>query len=93
MSAEELSMVTGTVLSLFMSYVPGVSGWYEGLSTESKRLVMGVLLLAVAGGAFSLACGGVVDVVECSKVGALGLVQAFIAALIANQATYLITKG
>ena len=92
MTADELSAIAGMVLSLVFSYIPGVSKWFEGLTSGYKQLTMGVLLLVVAGAIFGLACGGVVDTVVCDQAGALGLVKVLIAALIANQSIYLITK-
>ena len=50
-----------------------------------------IVIIVVAGAAFGLSCGGVLDSVTCDKAGALGLVSALIAALVANQATYLIS--
>ena len=92
MSADELSAVAGIVLSLFFSYVPGVKGWFEGLESSYKQMVMGGLLVAVGLSVFGLACSGIVDMIVCDKAGALGLVKLVIEALIANQAVYLITK-
>lgn len=92
MTAEELSAIVGVVLSLVFSYVPGVSKWYEGLAREQKQLIMGALLIAVALAVFGLACGGIINAVVCDKAGALGLIKVLIAALIANQATYLISR-
>jgi hypothetical protein len=88
MSAEQLAAIAGLILSLLFSYVPGLSDWYGALEPTRKRLVMAGLLLAVAGGTFGLSCAGVVDAVACTQKGALALVSAFIAALVANQATY-----
>ena len=88
MSAEQLAAIAGVVLSLVFSYIPGISDWYSGLESTQKRLVMAALLLAVAGAAFGLSCGNVWVTVTCDKAGVIGLVNALIAALVANQATY-----
>ncbi len=88
MSAEQLAAIAGVILSLIFSYIPGISDWYSALEATQKRLVMAVLLLAVAGGVFGGSCGGIWATVTCDKSGALGLVSAVIAALVANQATY-----
>jgi len=92
MTADELSAIAGVVLSLVFSYIPGVSKWFEGLASGYKQLTMGTLLLVVACVIFGLACWGIVDTVVCDQAGALGLVKVLIAALIANQSVYLITK-
>jgi len=40
-----------------------------------------------------VACTGVYDIgVACTQAGAIGLVETLIAALVANQSTYLITR-
>jgi len=92
MTVETLSSITGIVLSLAFSYVPGLKGWYEGLGGEWKRLVMAGLLLAVACGIYGLSCLALFDVkVTCDTAGALKLVELFILALVSNQAAYLIS--
>lgn len=92
MTADELAVLAGAVLSLLMAYIPGLSGWYSGLAGDHKRVLMAGLLLAVAGGAYGLACGGLAAdlglAVTCDRAGLLALIRAYIAALMANQATY-----
>ena len=92
MTVDQLGSIAGVVLSLAFSYIPGVKNWFDSLESSVKQAVMGGLLIVVAGAIFGLACGGVTPVVECTKEGALGLVAVLIQALIANQATYLITR-
>jgi hypothetical protein len=91
MSAEQLAMVAGVILSLVFSYVPGVSDWYAKRTATEKSLIMAGLLALVAAGALGLSCARVIDAVVCTRDGAMGLVYAFIAALIANQATFVIS--
>ena len=91
MNSEQLAAVAGLVLSLAFSYVPGLSDWYGALEATRKRLVMAGLLLVVTVGVFGFSCGGLANIVTCDKAGAWALVNAFIAALVANQATYQIT--
>ena len=91
MSAEQLAAIAGVILSLLFSYVPGLSDWYGALDPTKKRLVMAVLLLAVAAGVFGASCGKLVAGVTCDKAGALALISAFITALVANQAAYQIS--
>lgn len=92
MTSDLLSAIAGIILSLAFSYLPGVSDWFSGLDGVHKRLIMAGLLLVVAVGAFALGCAGVLDSVECSREGALGLISAYISALIANQSAYQITR-
>ena len=91
MTAELLSSIAGIVLSLLFSYVPQVKNWYDPQPPTTKRLVMLALLLAVAGGSYAGSCAGCWSGVTCDQAGALGLVRVFVAALIANQSTYLIS--
>jgi len=93
MTETELSSIAGIVLSLAFSYVPGLKGSYEKLSGDYKRLVMAALLLVTAGVVLGLSCTGVLANVECTQASALGLLKVFIAAMIANQGTYLLTKS
>lgn len=91
MNASELSALAGVALSLAFSYIPGLSGWFNAKEPTAKRLVMAGMLLVVAAGAFGLSCAGVLAVAICDQSGAVGLVSAYLAALVANQATYLIS--
>ena len=93
MSSEQLAAIAGIVLSLVFFYVPGLKDWYEKQTSQIKSLVMLGSLVLVAGGAFGLACLKWVEVaVTCDTAGALGLVKALIAAIVANQATYVIFR-
>jgi hypothetical protein len=96
MTAENLAAICGVVLSLIFSYMPGLSGKWENLLPEIKRLIMLGMLVVVAGVAFGLACSGwgadFWIVLTCDKAGFVGLVQALIYAVMANQTAYLITK-
>ena len=92
MSADQLALIAGAVLSLAFSYIPGLSNWYGKLDAIAKRLVMLGLLVVTAGAVFGIACWGIVETgVTCDQAGALGMVRALIAAMIANKATFLIS--
>lgn len=95
MDANLLSAIAAVVVSFLFSYVPGLNTWFAGLASEWKRLIMLGVLVLVAAGAVGLACAGLaVDFglsVTCDKPGVIGVVQALILALAANQATYSIS--
>jgi hypothetical protein len=91
MTSDQLAAIAGLVLSLVFSYTPGLKDLFDKLDATQKRLVMAGLLVIVAAGAFGLSCAKVLAVVTCDKTGALGLVSAFIAALVANQAAFQIS--
>lgn len=96
MSAEQLAAFAAVVVSLLFSYVPGLSTWYGGLDKAVKQTIMGVLLVVIAVAIYSLACAGYAGdfglATTCDRAGAVSLINTLIAALVANQATYLITK-
>lgn len=93
MTSDLLASISGIVLSLLFSYIPGVRQWYNALAGESKRLVMAGLLLAVAVGVFALACAGYTGAATCDERGAVGLVRILVLALVANQSTYLLSTS
>lgn len=96
MSASDLSMLAGAILSLMFSYLPGLNAKYDALRSEQKRLIMLGLVVLVAIGAYALACAGYDErlgySVECSDAGLFELVKAVIAAVVANQGVYNLTK-
>jgi len=96
MTSQALAAAAGILLSLLFSYIPGLNTKFAALAKETKQLIMLGLLLVVAVCAFGLACAGVLTdlfgiMITCDKAGAIGLVQAFVLAAIANQATYTLT--
>jgi hypothetical protein len=91
MTAETLSVAAGVILSLLFSYMPGLSEAFAQLGATEKRFVMLALLAVVTVGVFMLSCANIIPAVECTQVGAVGLFEAFIMALVANQATFAIS--
>lgn len=87
MTPELLARIAGVVLSLALAYVPGVSTWYNALSSQLKVTVMGVLLVLAAAGSLLAHCGGADG--ECLRSNLPVFLSALIAALAANQATFL----
>ena len=88
MNAELLAGIAGIVISLLFSYFPGLSGWYDPLPADKKRFIMLGALLVSALGVFGLACIGKYDLVSCDLVGAWNMLEYFVLAVIANQASY-----
>ena len=94
MSAELLASVSGVVLSLAFSYIPGLNKKFGSLEGDHKRLVMLGVLFLTALGFMGLACIGRYSGVSCDVDGAWKLAEVFIYAVIANQAAYALTpKG
>lgn len=96
MSAEQLAAIYAVALSLLFSYVPGLSAWYGGLDKAVKQTIMGALLVVIAVTVYTMACAGFAGdfglSVTCDRAGAISLFNVLVSALVANQATYLITK-
>ena len=88
MSSELLASFGGVVFSLLFSYFPGLSGVFDPLPSNQKRLLMLLVLVATAAGVFGLACIGKYDLVVCSADGAWSLLEYFVFAAIANQTAY-----
>ncbi len=93
MTVEQLGALAGVILSLLFSYVPGLSDKFAALSATTKRLIMAALLLVVAVGALALSCANIIITVECTQAGLIALINVYIAALVANQAAYLISPS
>lgn len=93
MSAETLAAIASMLLSLAFSYVPGLAPRWDTLDSTAKRLVMLILLVVISVAAFALSCTSVLPLVTCDKPSALGLVQSFIAALVANQSAYALSPA
>lgn len=95
MTAEVLSGAAGVVLSLALSYFPGLKQKWEQIAGDYKRLVMLALSALVALASYGLACSALSAElgipVTCDQAGAVGLFRAFLAAAIANQAAYSLT--
>ncbi len=83
--------LAGAVLALLFGYAPGVRQWYEALEPTQKALVMAGALLLASVLLYLAGCYTPWQVgVTCDETGFWTLTQMFIAALVANQATYLI---
>ena len=92
MDAELLSSGVGIALTLAFSYIPGLRAKFESLPAAQKQAVMGGLLVLGAAAVFGAACLGLIDSVACTEAGAVGLARVLLAALVANQSVYHLTK-
>src|SRR5579859_1776914 len=95
-TSDILAGAAGIVLSLLFSFVPGLAQWFAVKDPTWKRLTMLIAVVIVAAGAFGLSClkvAGLPFTVECSQTGAVGLAQAVVVCLIANQSTDRITPN
>jgi hypothetical protein len=94
MTATQLSAIVGVLLSLVFTFVPGVKAWYGNLESGVKSGVMALALLVVTAAIFGLAClpSSPYQYFTCDIAGFWQAVALFVSALIANQATYMITS-
>lgn len=93
MSVELFASITGIVISLACSYIPGLAPRWNTLDGVTKRMIMGILMLAVAITAVALSCSGIAGIVTCDKVGVITVLSALVSALVANQGVYQLTRG
>jgi hypothetical protein len=93
MTGTSLAAIAGIILSLLFSYTPGLKTWYSTKDSQTQSLIMLVLLLLTAAGVYGLSCSGMWSFVACDKAGIKALIEAFIAALVSNQATYVLTPS
>jgi phage-related protein len=91
MTPELLASIAGVVLSLAFSYVPGLNVKFALFEPTVKRLIMAGLIVLVGAAAYGLSCVGWWATVTCDKAGIESLIGAVIAALIASQATYMLS--
>jgi hypothetical protein len=87
-TAEDISMTAGVLLSLGFSYLPGLNEKFAGLEPTQKRLVMLALLALVTVAIFGLSCFNISLGGSCDQNSAWELIRALILAIIANQSAY-----
>ena len=90
MTDNVIASLAGALLALLFGYAPGVRPWYEALEPTRKALVMLVLLAVAAGVLYGAACYTPLGAagITCDEAGLWTVVRLFLAALVANQATY-----
>ncbi len=93
MNATVLAGFAGVLLALLLSYFPKFGSWFNGQPSETKVMINGGLLTAIALGIFGIGCAGLAGdfglAVTCDKAGAITLLGYLLAALIANQTAYI----
>ena len=96
LTSDVIAGAAGIALSLLFSFTPGLAQWFAAKDGTVKRLFMLGAVVLVAIGALALACAniqGLPFAVACTQTGIVGLVQAVIVCLMANQATDRITPN
>ena len=90
MTDNVIASLAGALLALLFGYAPGVRPWYEALEPTRKALVMLLLLAVAAAVLYGAACYTPLGAagITCDEAGLWTVVRLFLAALVANQATY-----
>jgi heme/copper-type cytochrome/quinol oxidase subunit 4 len=92
---EYLTAAAGLVMSVLFTYIPLLNTWYAKLDKKVKPALMLGLLAVVSLAIFGLSCWQLsapdFPMVVCSEKGAWALFKVFAAAVVINQATYLIS--
>jgi len=95
MTPDLLSGVFAIILSLACSYIPRLREKYDAFEPNEKRTVMGIGLILISVSSLGLACvgwGGLfTPAITCDQIGAIVILRTLIMALVANQATFLIS--
>ena len=89
MTPEIIAAIVGFVVSIALEYIPVFKDWYNGLpDSQQKLFALGVGFVVVFG-AFGLGCAGLLAPYwACDGVGAWAAFLAWIAYVLANQASY-----
>lgn len=83
--------IAGVLLSLAFAYIPGLKDKYAQLSSQHKALVMLALVVGAALIVYAASCADAPwSPVECGEKGIWTLIELVLAALVGNQATYLV---
>lgn len=91
-----LAGAAGVLLSLALSFVPGLAQWLARKDPTWKRLTVLIAVMLVAAIAFGLSClrvAGLPFQIECSTTGAFGLAESVFWCLVGNQAADRITPN
>jgi hypothetical protein len=92
MSAELIAGTVGLLISLVLSYVPGISPAWDKLDGTKKRFITGLLVVGTGVIVYAVGCQEVYTVpLSCPDPWTLA--GAVLAALVANQSAYQLTKG
>jgi hypothetical protein len=88
MTPEQLVQLVAVLLSLLVAYIPGFSGWFEGLSLSKKLLVQAGFLALTTAVLYGLSCAGLYAVFACTWAGVWAAVVLWAKALLLNQGVY-----
>jgi hypothetical protein len=89
LTPELLASVSGVIISLGFSYIPGLSTKFAALNAVVKSAIMAGLMVVAGVVIYIGGCNGLfVTGMVCGTEGGWKLVSVLLAAIIANQAAY-----
>jgi putative flippase GtrA len=87
-----LASIVAIVVSMIFSYFPGLRVWFGALKSSIKSLLMIGILVLVSFAVWGAGCLELLSInLTCNKAGLVELVKIFVATILANQATYLVS--
>lgn len=93
LSPEWLVSIVAVILALVFDWFPGLSKWFNSLTTFWKQFGMFILLLATSIVVFVLGCFSLLTLpLTCTFAGGLEMLKIFITAITVNQAIHLLLK-
>jgi hypothetical protein len=93
LNAESVSVLLGGLAAIAFDWVPGLSGWFDGLSKSRKQQLILVVLAGLVGGVAFAGCRGWFDTgFACQPSSLPDLLRVLLAAAASNQAIHLLTK-
>lgn len=90
-TVEYLAGVIGILFSMAFSFIPGLREWFDALDPWKKVGITIGLAVLVSAAVFGISCWTPYAYVTCDWAGVSKLVDVFVAYLLANQLTYVIT--
>jgi len=94
LAPASLAILCAAILSILAEYLPGFSGWFDGLQNQSKQLLIAGLLAVVVAAILAGNCLGALSGVACplplTVQSIMGILVTYVLAVAANQGVYLI---
>ena len=89
---NSIALLTGSILSLAFSFLPGLKTWYNGFDPKKKQIIMIAVLAIVSVLVGALNCANVavdfLPVFGCDAAGIGKLVEVFILAATGSVTTH-----
>lgn len=83
-----LSAGAGVIISLALSYIPGLRTHWAALEPDYKRLIFLGAMVVYTLGLYGLSCTGLIDAIQCDQNGILAVSINLLSAVVASQSVY-----